>query len=128
MTTSATDIFLAAYAALAPEEQEETFAKITAVRLNRLALDDSETGRFIRSLRRVAEYVGRDDLSPDDYRAARANLVAAGEDIPEINAVIRHFESWRHEFELQDEFISFGELAAMMGKKHPKMISQDADP
>jgi hypothetical protein len=95
VATSATDLFLAAYTALAPEEQEEAFARISEARLARLAVDDSETGRFVRSLRRVAEHVGGNDLSPDDYRAARAELIAHGEDIPEINAVIRYFESWR---------------------------------
>jgi hypothetical protein len=95
VATPATDIFLAAYTALSPAEQEAAFEMINEARLARLAADDSETGRFIRSLRRVAEFVGTDDLSPDDYRAARAELVAQGEDIAEINTVIRHFESWR---------------------------------
>jgi hypothetical protein len=95
VATSATDLFLAAYSALAPEEQEEAFARISEARLARLAVDDSETGRFVRALRRVADRVG-EDPSPDDYRAARAELIAQGEDVPEINAVIRHFGSWRN--------------------------------
>jgi hypothetical protein len=95
VATSASDIFLVAYAALSPDEQEEAFARISAARLARLAADDSESGRFIRGLRLVAEYVGRDP-SPDDYRNARLELAAEGEEIAEINALIRHFGSWRN--------------------------------
>ena len=95
MATSAADIFLTVFAALSTDEQEEAFARISTARLARLAADDSETGRYIRALRLVVNHVGGDP-SPSDYRAARAELLAEGEDVPEINAVIRHFDSWRN--------------------------------
>jgi len=52
--TSASDVLLAAFKTLAPGEQEEAFARISDARLTRLAGDDGETARMIRSLRRAS--------------------------------------------------------------------------
>jgi hypothetical protein len=92
--TSAIDIISIAFAALAPEEQEEVFERISETRLRRIADDEGETARHIRSLLRVAEHVDG-DLTPDTYKAARRELIAASEDILDINAVIRYFGTWR---------------------------------
>lgn len=92
--TSGADLLLVAFTALAPEEQEEAFARIGQARLTRLAGEEDETAQFLRSLQRAQEHVGG-ELTPDLYRAARAELRAGGEEIAELNAVIRHFDSWR---------------------------------
>ncbi len=92
--TSGVDLLVVAFSALASGEQEEAFARIAQVRLNRLAGEEGETAQYLRSLQRVAAYVGC-ELTPGLYRAARVELRAAGEDIVELNAVIRHFDSWR---------------------------------
>jgi hypothetical protein len=92
--TSAIDIIAVAFVALSPEEQEKAFARISDARLKRIAGEEGETARHIRSLLRVAEHVDG-DLTPDTYKAARRELVAAGEDILDLNAVIRYFGTWR---------------------------------
>lgn len=94
MATTATDLLVVAFSALAPDEQEEAFAKLADVRLQRLAGEEDETAVYLRSLKRAQEVVG-DALSPASYRQARLDLRANGEDVAELNAVIRHFGSWR---------------------------------
>jgi len=64
------------------------------MRLARLAGEDSEMGRHLRSLRRVADVVDG-DLTPETYRAARRTLLAGGEEVVEFNALLRYFGSWR---------------------------------
>jgi hypothetical protein len=92
--TSVIDIISIVFAALTPEEQDEAFACINKMRLKRIADDEGETARHIRSLLRVAEHVDG-DLTPDTYKAARRELIAAGEDTLDINAIIRYFGTWR---------------------------------
>jgi hypothetical protein len=92
--TSGAELLAVAFTALAAEEQEEAFARINDIRLKRLAGEESETGVFIRSLRRVADVAG-DELTPDLYKSIRRELVAGGEEVAEFNAVCRHFGSWR---------------------------------
>lgn len=94
VATSGSDIVTVAFAALSAEEQEEAYAKIADVRLTRLAGNESEFARHLRSLRRVADVVGG-ELTPDAYRVARRTLVASGEEIVEFNAISRFFGSWR---------------------------------
>jgi hypothetical protein len=93
MKTPAADVVVAAFAVLAADEQEEAFVKINDARLRRLAAADSEIATYIRSLVRVADRVG--ELSPDSYRAGRKELLVEGQEVHEINAVIRFFGSWR---------------------------------
>jgi hypothetical protein len=92
--TSGAELLAVAFTALAPEEQEEAFARINEIRLTRLAGEESATALFIRSLRRVADVVG-DELTPDLYKSVRRELLAGGEEVVEFNAVCRHFGSWR---------------------------------
>jgi hypothetical protein len=91
---SAVDVLALAFAALDVEGQEEAFARITDIRLTRLASAESESSLMIRSLRRVAE-VADGELSPDLYRRLRRQLVDAGEQIHDFNTVTRHFGGWR---------------------------------
>jgi hypothetical protein len=92
--TSAVDLVVASFSTLAPEEQEEAYAKVHDLRLTRLAGENSEMGHYLNSLRRVADIVD-DDLTPQTYRQARRTLLAEGEEVIELNAVIRYFGSWR---------------------------------
>ncbi|MEJ7567435.1 MAG: hypothetical protein WKF41_04135 [Gaiellaceae bacterium] len=94
LPTSATALLLVVYNALSLEQQEDVFAEISELRLQRLAGAESETALFLRSLRRIADHVG-EELSPDKYRSAYHELVAAGEGIHEFGAVTRFFGSWR---------------------------------
>jgi hypothetical protein len=94
VATTTTDLLVVAFGALAPEEQDEAFVKIAAVRLERLAGEEDETAHFLRSLQRVQQVAGA-ELTADVYRVRRAELCANGHDVAELNAVIRHFGSWR---------------------------------
>lgn len=93
-STSGAEIVAVGFAALGADEQEEAYARITDIRLTRLAGEESETSQLIASLRRVADAAG-EELTPDLYRQVRRELIARGEEVAEFNAVIRHFGSWR---------------------------------
>lgn len=92
--TSAVALLIVGWNALSLGQQEEAFQEISELRLQRIAGEEGETARFLRSLRRVAEHVG-EELSPDKYIAAYRELTAQGEDLAEFNQVRRHFGSWR---------------------------------
>jgi hypothetical protein len=91
--TASADVLLIAFKALTPDEQEEAYAKITDARVTRLAGDDSEMARQLRSLRRVADVV-EGELTPELYTRARRQLIAEGEEILDINVLRRFFGSW----------------------------------
>lgn len=93
IATTGAELLAVAFAALAPDEQEQAFAGINDIRLTRLAAEEGETAGFLRSLRRVADLAGG-ELTPDVYRRVRAELVAAGEQVDEFSAVVRYFGSW----------------------------------
>lgn len=78
MATSGPDLLVAAYQAFAPDERDEAFDRIHQVRLDEDAGTESDMGRYLRSLRRVADEVGRTPTS-DEYREMQPKLVAAGE-------------------------------------------------
>jgi catechol 2,3-dioxygenase-like lactoylglutathione lyase family enzyme len=94
VATSATDLLIVAFSALAPEEQEEAFTKIAAAHLQRLAGEEDQTAHFLHSLQRVQQVAGG-ELTPGLYRAARAELRANGQEVVELNALIRYFGTWR---------------------------------
>lgn len=91
--TSAPDLLLIAYRALAPAEQEQAFALINDARLERLAGENSEAGRMIASLKRVADVLGQ---APgiEDYRHVRAELEADGESLEPPSRILSHYRSW----------------------------------
>jgi hypothetical protein len=88
------EIVAVGFAALDADEQEEAYARVTDIRVTRLAGEESETAQLIASLRRVADVAG-EELTPDLYRQVRRELLAHGEEAAELNALIRHFGSWR---------------------------------
>lgn len=93
MATSGPDLLVASYLTLSDAEQEEAFERVHKLRVERLAGTDSETARYICSLRRVAEDVGRAP-TVDDYKAAQARWTQAGKPIDSFTRVYRHFGSW----------------------------------
>lgn len=92
--TSGVDALLTLFAALSADERRDALEQLNSRSATEQAGEEGTTAAFIRSLRRVAERLGREP-SVDDYKYARELLVAEGEDIKSINQVIRHFGSWR---------------------------------
>ncbi|HZP73695.1 MAG TPA: hypothetical protein VFA97_09990 [Gaiellaceae bacterium] len=93
MQTRAADVVASAFALLTLPEQEEALAKINDARLRAMAAEENELAVYLDSLLKVAARV--EELTPDSYRRARRALLAEGEDVLDVNAVIRFFGSWR---------------------------------
>ena len=94
MAASGSDSLLVLYEALAPEEQDATYERIHESRLRRQGVAETELAKHVRSLRRVAEVIGRE---PDvnDYRRASKRLREEGEDVQLFYRLYRFFDhSW----------------------------------
>jgi hypothetical protein len=92
--TSAVDALLLVFNALTDDEQNEVSERIDERKALRLAAEENEMARYIRSLRRVAEVVGREP-SVDDYRDQSPLLISAGEDVETFRRLYGYFGSWR---------------------------------
>jgi HNH endonuclease len=92
--TKPADMVAVLFQSLRPDEQDAVFARLKELRLLRLAGEGSVMSRFLNGLRRVQEEV-EGELSVGDYRAIQPRLMKAGEDIPPIGQVIKHFGSWK---------------------------------
>jgi hypothetical protein len=92
--TTATDALLIVYAALSPEEERESLKRMTELHARREAGEESLTAGFVRSLRAVADHVGHEP-SVYEYKQAREELLAAGQEIESLTRLLRHFGSWR---------------------------------
>ena len=73
--TTGVDFLVASYGLLSPDEQEDVLERKPEVRLRRLAGDESETARMIRSLQTVREHLG-EIPTPKYYNAAYKELRA----------------------------------------------------
>ena len=93
-TTSAVDALLLVFNALTDGEQSEVSERLAERNESRLAAEDNEMARYIRSLRRIAEVVGRVP-SVDDYRDHSPILIGEGEDIEPFHRLYAYFGSWR---------------------------------
>lgn len=93
MSTSGPDLLVASFLVLSDEEQDESFERLHRLRVEKQAGTDSEAGRFIRSLQRVAEQVGGVPTI-DEYKAVRAELAEDGESIEAFARLYRFFGSW----------------------------------
>jgi hypothetical protein len=71
--TSAADALVIVFNALPADEQDDVFERIHHLRERRDAGEESETARFIRSMRRVAEELG-EVPSIGDYKAVSQEL------------------------------------------------------
>ena len=88
------DVLLLVFSALTDDEQDEVSERIGERRTLRLADEENEMARYIRSLRRVADLVGREP-SVDDYRTQSRTLIASGEDVEPFHRLYSYFGSWR---------------------------------
>jgi len=96
--TSAIDLFVVAFEALTPGEQDAALDRCQASRLRRDADARSATEQLLASLQRVAELIGKEpeDLTSADYREAiRREIAEGGAGIEPLSRVIRHFGTWR---------------------------------
>lgn len=101
MATSGPDLLLAAYVALGDEEQDEAFERLHQLRVDKQAGTDTDMSRYVRSLRRVAEELGRTPTS-DEYREVQPRLVTAGEPIESFSRLYRFFGNWARAREALD--------------------------
>ncbi|MDX6587260.1 MAG: hypothetical protein QOI31_1733 [Solirubrobacterales bacterium] len=85
---------IAAFGALSSDEQGEAFKRIGSLRLDRLASEESEMARHLRSLQRVTAHLGEKPNSTS-YRRAWRELRDAGEtEIISLGSQLRFFGSW----------------------------------
>jgi hypothetical protein len=91
--TSAADAIVVLFNALAERKQEDAYERITELPVQRLAGTENSMARFVRSMRTVAEHVGRVP-SVDEYKQASQELREAGEDVETFARLYAHFKSW----------------------------------
>lgn len=91
---SGSDSLIVLYEALAPEEQDAAYERIHESRLHRQGVAETELAKHVRSLRRVAEAIGREpDI--DDYRRTSQRLREEGEDVQLFSRLYLFFgHSW----------------------------------
>lgn len=94
MPTYATDVILISFAALDEAEQREVAERIATTLALRSVGEESVSAPFLRSLLRVAEFIGHEPMV-DEYKDACAVLREQGEDIKGYSAVVRHYGTWR---------------------------------
>jgi hypothetical protein len=91
--TTAVDVLVACFGALADDEQAQALARLRELRSERAAGADSETAQHLAWLALAAERTGG-ELSAGLYRQARRELAAEGVAIPDVSVHQRHFGSW----------------------------------
>jgi hypothetical protein len=94
MPTPATDALLIIFSALEDAEQQEVVERIAAIRAIDSVSEESASAPFLRSLRRVTEFIDHEPMV-DEYKDACAALREAGEDIIGFSSVVRHYGTWR---------------------------------
>lgn len=92
---NAVDVLFAGFQALDFEQREKLFNLVRDARLEQLAGEENEIGRYLRSLKRAQEHGGGEELSPGRYRTAWLELREQGEQIHELGQVRRFFGTWR---------------------------------
>lgn len=129
MSTNAVDALLLIYQALTPDEQDAAHERIRESRLAREGEAETELASHVRSLRRVAEAVGREP-SIDDYRRVSGELRAAGEDVQPFGRLYRFFgQSWpraREALRLSGE-ASLGSVEARLHSRRLGKIARYTD-
>ena len=92
MAATGADALITLYRALVPEEQDAAYERLTEIRLSQQQATETQLAKSLRSLRRVAEVLGRAPYV-DDYRAISQQLRADGEDVEPFSRVYRTFDS-----------------------------------
>jgi hypothetical protein len=90
MATTGPDAVLTLSRALTDPEREEAFERICQLRVADAAECESDMARYLRSLARVAELVGRTP-TVTDYKEAQSQLAAAGEPIEPFTRIYAFF-------------------------------------
>lgn len=93
MSTSGPDLLVAAFLALSDEEQGEAFTRLHGIRVQQQAGTDSEVGRYIRSLQRVAGALGHLP-TVEEYKKTQRELAGAGEAVESFTPLYRYFGTW----------------------------------
>jgi hypothetical protein len=101
MPTPATDAILILFSALDDAEQQEIVERIATIRAITDVSAESASAPFLRSLRRVVEFIGHEPMV-DEYKDACAALRERGEDIIGFSGIVRHFGTWRRAKEALD--------------------------
>jgi hypothetical protein len=91
MPTTGPDAVLTLYRALTDGEREEAFERICQLRVADAAEGESDMARYLRSLARVTELVGRTP-TVTDYKDAQAQLAAAGDPIEPFSRIYAFFD------------------------------------
>lgn len=88
------DALLVLYEALASDEQDVAYERIHESRLRQQGDAETELATHVRSLRQVAEAIGREP-GIDDYRLVSQRLREEGEDVQAFGRLYRFFgQSW----------------------------------
>jgi hypothetical protein len=91
---SGADAFVVLYEALPPDEQDAAYERIFESRLRQHKVAETELAMHVRSLRRVAEVLGREP-GVDDYKAIARTLIDEGEDVQPFRRLYKFFDwSW----------------------------------
>jgi hypothetical protein len=93
--TSAVDALVVLFETLAPEEREGALRRMHERWLQQQAGEESEAARFLRSLVRARDALGRSDFSASEYNEVRSALLAEGEELAPFSQIVRYFHSWR---------------------------------
>lgn len=91
--TSGVEALLIIYGALTPEEQEEAYSRLRALRVDVQSEAEREMETYLRSLRRVAEAIGHTPGTAE-YQEVSAVLRKEGEDIEPFSRLYRYFGHW----------------------------------
>ena len=93
LSTSAVDVLVVMFNSLSEQEQDKVCERLTELRVRKLAGSENWMAQYIRSMRRVAQYVGHVP-SVDEYKQASEELRAAGEGVETFSRVYAFFKSW----------------------------------
>jgi hypothetical protein len=96
--TTGAELVAIAFGALAVDEQQEAYERITETRVARLAGEESMTAQTLRSLIRVRHRLGRPP-TVTEYRQAWRELKGGDDEVEEVNRLVRHFGSWSRAIE-----------------------------
>jgi hypothetical protein len=124
MSASGADALIVLYEALAPEEQDAAYERINERRLRQQKVAETEMAMHVRSLRRVAEVVGRES-GVDDYRSVSRQLISEGEEVSSFKRLYEFFNgSWpqaREALRLSGETSARGIEARFRNRKLAKI-------
>ncbi len=127
---SGADALVALYEALPPDEQDAAYERIYEARLREQKVAETELAMHVRSLRRVAEVLGREP-GVDDYKAISRVLIDEGEDVQPFRRLYKFFDwSWpraREALQLSGETTTRAIEARFRHRRLAKVVSYSED-